>query len=164
MATLSPSTFALLALVAGLAACGGPESTCGPTSGVVARAIDGDTVELTTGERIRYLLIDTPESVNGATDCYGAEAHQLNADLVTGKTVDLAYDEAGCTDRFGRLLAYVSVDGVEVNRLLVERGYACVLYIPPAGTDRHTEFENLEATAKAAGRGMWSACTVVTCE
>lgn len=157
------TALAAFALV-GLVACGGPESTCGPSSGVVARAIDGDTVELTTGERIRYLLIDTPESVNGATDCYGAEAHTLNADLVTGKTVDLVYDEAGCTDRFGRLLAYVSVDGVEVNRLLVERGYACTLYIPPAGTDRHTEFENLEATAKAAGRGMWSACTVVTCE
>jgi micrococcal nuclease len=144
--------------------CGGPESVCGPTSGIVARAIDGDTIDLTTGERIRYLLVDTPESTGGATDCYGANARQLNADLVTGKTVELAYDEAECTDRFGRLLAYVTVDGVEVNRLLVERGYACALYIPPAGEARHTEFENLEAVARQNGVGMWSACTVVTCD
>lgn len=149
---------------AALTGCGGAGSTCGPTSGVVERAIDGDTIVLTTGERVRYLLVDTPESTNGATDCYGANAHQLNSDLVAGKTVDLVYDEAACTDRFDRLLAYVSVDGVEVNRLLVERGYACVLYIPPAGTDRHIEFENLEATARATGRGMWSACPVVTCD
>ena len=150
------------ALVLALAGCGSPAP--GPTSAVVSNVVDGDTIDLDSGERIRYLLVDTPESVNGATDCYGEPAHQLNSDLVAGKTVQLAYDEAGCTDRFDRLLAYVSVDGVEVNRLMVERGYACALYIPPAGTDRHVEFENLEAAARAAGRGMWSACTVVTCD
>lgn len=158
-----------VALAAGLllAACGsddGGSSPCGPTTGVVARAIDGDTIELDTGERIRYLLVDTPESVNGASDCWGENAHQLNDQLVTGQTVQLDYDESACTDRFGRTLAYVTVNGVDVNATLVERGYACVLYIPPAGTDRHTEFENLEATARATGRGMWSACTVVTCD
>lgn len=158
-------TLALAATL--LAACGsdgGTPSPCGPSTGVVVRAIDGDTIELETGERIRYLLVDTPESVNGATDCWGENAHQLNAQLVEGQTIDLDYDEAACTDRFGRTLAYVTVNGVDVNSTLVERGYACVLYIPPAGTDRHTEFENLEATARATGRGMWSACTVVTCD
>jgi micrococcal nuclease len=144
--------------------CAGPDTTCGPTSATVTRVIDGDTVDLDSGERIRYLLVDTPESVNGATDCYGQNAKQLNSDLVMGKQVTLAYDESGCTDRFDRLLAYVSVDGVEVNRTLVERGYACVLYIPPAGTARHSEFQNLETVARATGRGMWSACPVVTCD
>ena len=139
-------------------------SACGPMSGLVTNVVDGDTIDLDTGDRIRYLLVDTPESVNGATDCYGQEAKQFNKDLVLGRQVTLRYDEAGCTDRFGRLLAYVSVGDQEINSLLVERGYACVLYIPPDGTDRHAEFENLEAAAKAAGRGMWSACEVVTCE
>ena len=154
---------ALVAAAGGLVACGGPEATCGPTSGVVARAIDGDTIELTSGERIRYLLVDTPESVNGATDCFGQEAKTFNHDLVLGHQVTLRYDTE-CTDRFGRLLAYVSVDGQEVNSLLVSRGYACVLYIPPNGTDRRSEFETLEAQAKAANRGMWASCPVVTCE
>lgn len=157
-------TVSVIALAAALTACAGPEDTCGPTTGTVSRVIDGDTIDLASGERIRYLLVDTPESVNGATDCYGTNAAQLNRDLVEGREVTLAYDEAGCTDRFGRLLAYVSVGGVEVNRTLVERGYACVLYIPPAGELRHNEFENLEAVARAAGRGMWSACPVVTCD
>ena len=44
-----------------LSACNPPSSTCGPRSAVVVRAIDGDTVELDSGERVRYLLVDTPE-------------------------------------------------------------------------------------------------------
>jgi micrococcal nuclease len=143
---------------------GGTSSVCGPTSAIAQRVIDGDTIELDTGERVRYLLVDTPESVNGATDCYGQNAKTLNSDLVNGKPITLVYDESACTDRFGRLLAYVSVGGQEVNRILVERGYACVLYIPPAGTSRHTEFEDLELRARTLGSGMWSACAVVTCD
>lgn len=152
-----------------LAACGGgeptpPDSPCGPTQAEVLRAVDGDTIELTTGERIRYILVDTPESVNGATDCYGHEAADFNASVVEGRTVTLDYDEPTCTDRFGRLLAYVSVDGRDVNSLLVERGFGCVLYIPPAGESRHDEFEELEDAARTAGRGVWGACSVVTCD
>lgn len=157
-------TFAIAALVAACAGDDGGGSSCGPTEGTVARVIDGDTIELGSGERIRYLLVDTPESTNGADDCYGQNAKTLNSDLVLGKDVRIDYDEPTCTDMFGRLLAYVTVDGQEVNRLLVERGYACVLYIPPAGTARHTEFAELELRARTEGRGMWSACPVVTCD
>ena len=157
-----------LVLVTLLAACGSDDgeatSPCGASHGLVTNVVDGDTIDLDTGERIRYLLVDTPESVGGATDCFGQEAKTFNHDVVLGHQVSLAYDEE-CTDRFGRSLAYVTVDtGPEINTLLVQRGYACVLYIPPDGTDRHTEFETLEAEAKAAGRGMWGACQVVTCE
>ena len=139
-------------------------STCGPTTAIAARVIDGDTVELDSGERVRYLLVDTPESTNGATDCYGQNAKTLNTDLVLGKPITLVYDEATCSDRFGRLLAYVTVNGQEVNRLMVERGYACVLYIPPAGEARHDEYEEYELRARTLGNGMWSACAVVTCD
>ncbi len=71
-----------------------------------------------------------------------------------------------CTDKYGRLLAYVSVDGREVNSLMVERGYACVLVIPPNGADRADEFVALENAAKDAGAGMWGdgVCQVITCE
>ncbi len=154
---------AFAGLGAGCASDDGTTSPCGPTHGLVTNVVDGDTIDLDTGDRIRYLMMDTPESVNGATDCFGQEAKLFNKDLVLGHQVTLRYDQQ-CTDRFSRLLAYVSVDGTEINSLLVERGYACVLYIPPNGTDRRTEFETLEAEAKAADRGMWSACTVVTCE
>lgn len=149
-----------LALVT-LCACGS-ESPCGPSVGVVSRVIDGDTVVLQGGERVRYLLVDTPESTGGKHECFGAEARELNRSLVEGRVVRLHYGEA-CTDRYGRLLAYVTVEGHEVNARLVEEGYACALYVPPAGESRRSEFKGLESTARRAGRGMWGACSPVPC-
>src|SRR5688572_27608272 len=111
----------MLAFALGIAAawaCDGGER-CGPRSGIVVRTIDGDTMELESGERVRYLMIDTPESTNGADDCFGAEAAQFNRDAVEGREVTLAYDEV-CEDDYGRLLAYVAVDGREINALMVE--------------------------------------------
>jgi micrococcal nuclease len=140
-------------------ACGGER--CGPASAVVSRVVDGDTIELDDGEKLRYLMIDTPEDTT-TVECYGPEATAYNRELVEGKTVDLAYDQ-DCTDRYDRLLAYVSVDGHEVNSLLVERGYACVLYIPPDGSDRADEFDALQAEARAAGKGLWGACQDIPC-
>jgi micrococcal nuclease len=136
--------------------------TCGPSTGVVKRVVDGDTIELETGEKIRYLLVNAPETTNGHNDCYGQNAAQFNTDLVMGKTVQLRYDDV-CTDRFGRLLAYVSVDGTEVNTTLIERGYACVLHIPPDGDDRADEFKALETAAKQQGRGLWGTCSPIPC-
>ena len=153
----------VLAIALALAACdGGGDSRCGPSEGVAARAIDGDTIQLESGETVRYLLVDTPESTGGATDCFGENAHRFNEDLVVGKTVSLVYD-VECEDRFGRLLAYVSVGDREVNTLLVERGYACVLHIPPNGDARLQEFEELELRARTLGRGLWTACSPIPC-
>lgn len=153
-----------MACAAALGACdGGGGSVCGPTSGVVVNVVDGDTIDLESGERIRYLMVDTPESTNGATDCFGQNAKTLNSDLVLGETVTIEYD-VECTDRFGRLLGYVSVGATEINTELVERGYACVLHIPPNGDDRAAEFEALEDDAIAAQRGMWGLCEDVTCD
>lgn len=143
------------------AACDGG-SVCGVTEAVVSRIIDGDTVELQTGEVIRYLMVNTPETTGGKDECYGQNAVQFNTDLVLGKTVTLDYD-VECTDRFDRTLAYVSVGGQEVNSLLIERGYACVLHISPNGDDRVAELEALEAAARAAGRGLWGACDPIPC-
>lgn len=150
-----------LVLAAIPAACGAPESACGPAAGVVGRVIDGDTVELSSGERVRYLLVDAPEIGAGREECYGAAARDFNRSLVEGRDVTLRYDRE-CTDRFGRLLAYVSVAGREVNASLVEGGYACVLYVPPNGADRVTDFEAIERRARAERRGLW-ACTKNPC-
>jgi micrococcal nuclease len=138
-------------------------SACGPAEATVERVIDGDTIVVTGGVRVRYLLVDAPETASGSSECYGANAAQFNADLVLGRQVELGYDTA-CQDRFGRTLAYVSVDGQDVGRLLIERGYACVLHIPPDGDARAGEFRALEAAARAAGRGLWGACDPVPCQ
>ena len=146
----------------GAAGCGGSGSDCGPDTGVVDRVIDGDTIVLQSGVKIRYLLINAPETTDGHHDCYGENASQYNSDLVLGKTVQLSYD-VECEDRYGRTLAYVSVDGQEVNSLMIQRGYACLLHIPPDGDARADEFKMYEDEAKAANRGVWGACDPVPC-
>ncbi|NTX09917.1 thermonuclease family protein [Myxococcus sp. CA051A] len=154
---------AALALLGLLVACGGDAGTrCGPDTGRVVEVIDGDTVLLEGGERIRYLLADTPESTAGRHDCFGQEALAFNRSLVEGRRVTLVDAEA-CEDRFGRRLAYVTVDGHDVSALLVERGFACVLHVPPAGDSRRVEFEALEFQARRARRGLWGACSPVPC-
>jgi micrococcal nuclease len=144
----------LAALCALLVGCGG--SPCGETEAKVTRVIDGDTIELESGVKIRYLLVDTPE-ISGGVECYGENAKQFNTDRVLNKTVQISYDEQ-CTDNFGRSLAYVTVDGEEINSLLVRNGYACVLFIAPDGAARVDEFNALQLDAKNARRGLWSAC------
>lgn len=153
----------LLVLSSAAPACA-PPSTCGPSSAVVDRAVDGDTLELADGQKVRMLLVDAPETTSGKNDCFGQQAAQFTADRVTGKTVQLKYDEAGCRDRFNRLLAYVTVDGVELNKALAEQGLACTLYVAPAGMSRRDEFETYEAQAKTSRIGMWGQCTTVPCD
>jgi micrococcal nuclease len=99
--------------------------------------------------------VDTPE-VHGTVDCYGPEAQAFNTDLVQDQEVTLEYD-AQCQDMYGRLLAYVSVGGQMVNRVLLERGYARLLVIEPNGKYAE-EFRELERQARAAGAGFWGAC------
>lgn len=150
---------AAFVLIVAAAACN-PPSSAGPRAGTVVRAIDGDTVELASGERVRYLMVDTPEL--SSDDCYADEAREFNASLVEGREIDLDYDVER-EDRYGRTLAYVTVDGEEINTLLVEAGYACVLHISPNGDDRVSEFETLERTARDSSSGMWGACEEVAC-
>ena len=138
-------------------------SKCGPSSAMVTSVVDGDTIVLEGGQKVRYLLADAPETTAGKNDCYGAQATDFNRATVEGKTVQLTYDEAECTDRYGRLLAYVKAGGVEVNSALVQQGMACVLYIAPGGQARREEFLTYEAEAKTARTGMWGACTAIPC-
>ena len=139
----------------------GEASSCGPSSGIVGRVIDGDTIELESGEKIRYLMIDTPESTT-EQECWGTEAKDANTAFVDGMEVELAYDQE-CTDNFGRLLAYVSVNGTNINELMVERGHACVLHIPPNGRDVLDLYKALEDAAQASNKGLWGACEPPPC-
>jgi micrococcal nuclease len=151
-----------MTVLAVLGACSDPGSECGPSEGVVQRIVDGDTIELEGGLTLRYLMINTPETTGGKDDCFGQQAVQFNRDLVEGKTVEIRYDTE-CQDRFDRTLAYVSINGQEVNSLMLERGYACLLHIPPNGDERLAEYKALEAAAKAANRGLWGACDPIPC-
>jgi len=146
-----------------LSGCGAPPSPCGPSSGRVVNVVDGDTVDLESGVRIRLILVDTPETTGGKTDCYGQEAKAFTTAALDGKQVTLAY-ESECKDRFGRTLAFVTADNEEINSTLVKKGLACVLYIKPDGESRKVEFEDYETVAKTERVGMWGTCAKVTCE
>ena len=148
--------------------CGcAPESKCGPSHAQVDYVIDGDTIALAndagTGTHLRLLLVDTPEITKGKNDCYGHEAAAFTTSFVTGKTIDLSYDENACTDRYGRTLAYVKVDGVELNAELAKQGYACFLYVKPGGEARQDEFATYESEAKTNRVGMWGTCSLIPC-
>jgi len=152
-----------LALSACLPTTGNEESKCGPSSATVTNIVDGDTVDLDTGTRLRLLLLDAPEITLGHNDCYGHEAATFTTDSVLGKKVTLKYDEAACTDKYGRTLAYVSIGSFDLNAELVKQGFACRLYIPPAGDSRQDEFADYESEAQTDRTGMWGACTAIPC-
>jgi len=126
----------------------------------VARVIDGDTIELADKQRVRYIGMDTPETVDPRkpVECFGKEASAENKRLVEGKTVRLEKDVSE-TDRYGRLLRYVYVDELFVNDSLVRQGFAHVSTFPP--DVKYTDlFVQAEREARANNRGLWSACPV----
>ena len=130
---------------------------------VVKRVVDGDTVELSDGRKIRYIGVDTPEishSQGEEDDCFGQEARIFNEALVLGKTVELEYDVEP-KDRYGRTLAYVWLVSGSNRRLvaeeLIRKGYGKVLTIPP--NDMYLErLEAAEELARSSGAGLWSQC------
>jgi micrococcal nuclease len=157
-------SLALLLAAPGCAPGAPPDVACGPELEFVDRAIDGDTIELASGDWVRYLLVDAPE-IGQAEECYGARSAAFNASLVEGSLIRLEYD-AECRDDYGRLLAYVRAGDayeLDVSALLVELGYACVFHIPPNGADRVDWLRELERRARAARRGLWAACGAAVC-
>ena len=122
----------------------------------VLRVIDGDTIEIGAGIRVRYIGIDTPETYP-QVESFGLEASARNRELVEGKVVILEKDVTD-KDRYGRLLRYVYVDGLFVNAELVRLGYARAISYPP-DTRHQALFEQLEQEAQDAGRGMWGGGT-----
>jgi micrococcal nuclease len=122
----------------------------------VVRVIDGDTVQLATGESLRYIGINTPETKHPRkpVEYFGKEASAFNTKLVSGKDILVEFDVQK-SDRYGRLLGYVFLlDGTFVNAELVKQGYAKVDTYPP--NVRYSEvFRRLQAEAIKQGRGLW---------
>ena len=129
------------------------------TLSLVDRVIDGDTIGLQNGDRVRYIGIDTPEVVDPRkpVQCFGVEAARRNKELVEGKSVRLEKDVSE-RDKYGRLLRYVFLpDGNFVNLKLVEEGYAAASTFPP-DVKYAAEFATAEKEAREAKKGLWQAC------
>ena len=99
---------------------------------VVKKVIDGDTIQLESGETVRYIGIDAPELYikEGGSEFYAKEAARFNKKLVFLKRVKLEFDDER-QDSHGRMLAYVFVKNTFVNAELVRQGYAKVMVKPP---------------------------------
>jgi micrococcal nuclease len=141
-------TFCIIALAALLTSC----TPVTDRLSKVVRIIDGDTIEIAGGIRVRYIGIDAPE-VYPREEAYGREASAANRELVGGRVVRLEKDVSE-TDRYGRLLRYVHVDGILVNGEMVRRGWARSAAYPP-DTRYQRILDDLENEAREGSRGMW---------
>ncbi len=119
---------------------------------LVVRIIDGDTIEVNMGDslyKVRYIGVDTPELGQWG----GEEAKAANSQLVQGRVVELEKDVSE-TDRYGRLLRYVWVDGTMVNAALLAMGYAQASTYPP-DVKYQDDFLKLQGEAREEGAGLW---------
>jgi micrococcal nuclease len=124
----------------------------------VVKVIDGDTIELENGQKVRYIGIDTPELVHPSkpVECFAKEAQEKNKELVLGKEVWLEKDISE-TDKYGRLLRYVWVNDILVNEVLVQEGYAQVSTYPP-DVKYQERFLEAQRKAREENKGLWSSC------
>lgn len=120
----------------------------------VIRVIDGDTIQLEGGDRVRYIGMNTPELETN--ECFATEASEINKNLVLGKIIKLEKDISD-TDKYGRLLRYVYVDNVFIDDYLVKNGDAKVMTIPP-DTKYKDEFLQSQNYAKQNNLGLWGKC------
>lgn len=137
---------------------------------IVSRVIDGDTVDISGDngkERVRLLLIDTPESVHPTEPVqkFGKEASEFASSvLLPGQMVFLERGEND-KDKYGRTLGYIWLDDekkVNFNQLMIEEGYARVAYVYVPNTRYLDVFERAENDAKAARLNIWSIDGYVT--
>jgi endonuclease YncB( thermonuclease family) len=127
----------------------------------VARVIDGDTLALDDGSRVRLVQIDAPETDG---ECYAAKSTQtLRRLLPEGTKVRIVRDpRLDNRDRYDRLLRYVFKGGRNVNLVLVERGAASVWFFNGDRGRYAGKFERAADAARAKGRGAWGACEAST--
>ena len=130
----------------------------------VISVTDGDTIRVNYNGRstpVRMIGIDTPETVhpNKPVECYGPESSEYARRHLSNKSVQLEFDNSqGMTDKYGRLLAYVYVDGVSYNFHAIKDGYAYE-YTYNSAYKYQKEFMFAESEAESENRGLWSPST-----
>jgi len=122
---------------------------------VVETVVDGDTLETSSGDKVRLIGVDTPE-VYGGIEYFGKEASSFSKQALTGKRV-LMFRDVSETDRYSRLLRYVFIEGETVmfNETLLAEGYASAVTFPPdvALADR---FMKIAREAREHDKGLWA--------
>ena len=124
---------------------------------VVASVIDGDTIELVGGQRVRLVQIDTPEK---HVECYGDQASALTRRLIpAGTHVRIEQDpKLDQVDQYRRKLAYVWKGDEDVNLTLVHDGAAGVWFFDGRRGRYAEQLLRAAGEAKSGGKGLWGAC------
>lgn len=126
----------------------------------VMNVVDGDTLDVSfynKEERVRLLLVDTPETKHPSKPVqpFGPEASQFAKETLEGKEVTIELDVSE-RDKYGRLLAYVWIDGKMFNEMLLEKGLARVAYVYAPNTKYVDQFYEIQKQAQKQGVGIWS--------
>lgn len=126
----------------------------------VVRVVDGDTIVIDYNkkeEKVRLIGVDTPESVHPTESKNteeGIKTSNYTKEMLTGKKVGIELDVQE-RDKYGRILAYVYLDGEMYNMLLLKKGYAKVATYPP-NVKYVDEFTKLQEIARNEKIGLWA--------
>ena len=124
--------------------------------------VDGDTIVVHFNKKdlkVRYLLIDTPETVKKGVDVqkYGPEASNLNGEILSkAKNVEIEFDIYEKEDKYHRALCYVYADDKSVQKQLLEQGLAEIKYVKEPDTRYLAEYQRAQNFAKANKKNLWS--------
>lgn len=127
----------------------------------VTEVVDGDTIKVSMNgsiETLRVIGLDTPETLDPRkpVQCFGKEASNKAKSFLTGKTITLEADATqGERDKYGRLLRYVFLDGVDYGKMMISEGYAHE-YTYKLPYKYQTAYKAAQASAGASKLGFWA--------
>ena len=124
----------------------------------VSKVVDGDTITMSNGEKVRLIQIDTPELAS--KECYGIQAKSELTKLLSQATeVSLTSDpNLDEVDKYGRSLRYVFVGNTNLNLKLVEIGAAAPYFYRGEKGIYAAQFLKAAQTAQKRKLGMWGMC------
>lgn len=121
----------------------------------VSRIIDGDTIEIENGQKVRLIGVDTPEldDKDPVKKCYAQKAKEKTQELLENKIIKMERDVSS-TDKYQRLLRYIWVDDIFLNDYLVRNGFAMVATFPP-DVKYQKQFQQAQQEAMEKKMGFW---------
>lgn len=126
---------------------------------LVKRVLGNNTIQLSNGERVRLIGVDTPETkhLKKLVEYFGMEATAFTRKMIEGKIITLKYDWQS-RDKYGHTLAYVYLkDGTFLNAEIIKQGYG---YVSTRLPFKYSEqFKQYEREARENKRGLWADST-----
>ncbi len=116
---------------------------------MVSEVIDGDTIILSNGDRVRFLGINTPEKGM----YFYMESRDVLEIMIQGKDITLEKDVSDC-DMYGRKLRYVFLKDIFINLEMVKRGFANIYTYPP-DVKYAEDILTAERYARENNLGLW---------